>query len=298
MTQLFKINKPINIFSFKRKPSTKIIKTNEQLKEEKQIEKNALKDLMNINMKTIRNEKARQTRRLKKLMKSQPIYENNEEESINDIMNIGTQPIISYKESNDIKQQKIMINNVMKQLKAQPTNWELDIETLTKQLNDVMKAYFYRQLHQFFIKTIGRLDTTNKYFIKYFINGSWRSKSYTGEEYNKLLNDFLRDCFVYGVEEREEQDASMLVSDAANSNVQSILLYSKIQFVEMGAKNKDVKQIKFNNDIGGSFFKYLIKRDAPRRVIQYLNRLQIFDRLYGVDYPHLYEKALLKELSY
>ena len=127
MTTIFKINRPVKISTFHRKPSTRIIKTKEQLKEEKQNEKQALKDLMNINMRTIRNEKARQTRRLKKLIKSQPAYEVNEEEAINDLMNIGEQPVISYKESNDMKQQKIMINNVMKQLKANPTNWELDI---------------------------------------------------------------------------------------------------------------------------------------------------------------------------
>ena len=86
-------------------------------------------------------------------------------------MNIGEQPTITYK--------KILVDNVMKQLKANPTNWELDIESLTKKLNNTIKAYFYRQVHQFFIKTIGKLDTTNKYFIKYFINGSLRSQSFT-----------------------------------------------------------------------------------------------------------------------
>ena len=236
MTQIYKLNKPVNVFSFKRKPSTKIFKTKEQLKEEKQIEKDALKDLMKINMKTIRNEKARQTRRLKKLINSQPSYENNEEEAINDLMNIGTQPTITYKESNENKQQKILINNVMKQLKANPTNWELDIEDLTKKLNNEMKAYFYRQFHQFFVKVIGKLDTTNKYFIKYFINGSWRSKKFTGEEYNKLLNDFLKECFIYDIEQRQEQDASMLVSDAENSTIPSILLYYRIVGERKSAK--------------------------------------------------------------
>ena len=117
---------------------------------------------MNINKKTIRNEKARQTCKLKKLINSQPSYEVDEQDAINDIMNIGEQLIIIYKESNEIKQQKRIINNVMKQLKANPTNWELDIESLTKQLNDTMKAYFYRQFRQFFTKVIGKLDTTNK----------------------------------------------------------------------------------------------------------------------------------------
>ena len=41
MTQIFKLNKPVNVFSFKRKPSTKIIKTKEQLKEENRVEKEA-----------------------------------------------------------------------------------------------------------------------------------------------------------------------------------------------------------------------------------------------------------------
>ena len=91
-------------------------------------------------------------------------------------MNIGEQPIITYKESNEIKQQKILVGNVMKQLKSNPTNWELDIESLTKQLNKKMKAYFYKQFHKFFVKVIGKLGTTNKYFITYFVNGSWRSK--------------------------------------------------------------------------------------------------------------------------
>ena len=178
MTQIYKLSRPVNVFGFKRPPSTKLVLSKQQrkqllkqqLKEQNQIEKDALKDLMNINMKQIRNEKARQTRKLNKLIKSQPSYEINEDDAINDIMNIGEQPTISYKLSNDIKQQRNLIINVMKQLKAKPTNWELDIETLTKQLNDDMRAYFYRQLHQFFIKTIGKLDTTKKYFIKYFIN--------------------------------------------------------------------------------------------------------------------------------
>ena len=126
-------------------------------------------------MKSIRNEKARQSRRLKNLIKTQPSYEVNEEEAINDIMNIGEQPTISYKTSNETDeniQQEILVDDVIKQLKAKPSNWELNIETLTKKLNNTMKDYFYLQLHQFFIKTIGKLDTTNKYFIKCFINGS------------------------------------------------------------------------------------------------------------------------------
>ena len=64
MTQLIKLYRPK--FRLYR-PSTKIVKTKEQLKEENCIEKDALKTLMNINMKSIRNEKARQTRKLKKL---------------------------------------------------------------------------------------------------------------------------------------------------------------------------------------------------------------------------------------
>ena len=46
-------------------------------------------------------------------------------------MNIGEQPIITYKELIESIQQKRIINNVMKQLRHQPTNWELDIEDLT-----------------------------------------------------------------------------------------------------------------------------------------------------------------------
>ena len=130
-------------------------------------------------MKTIRNEKARKTRAInkfiKKLINQQPSYEVNEQDAIDDIMNIGEQPTITYKTSNETNentQLKIIVDDVMKQLKANPSNWELDIESSTKKLNNTMKAYFYRQFHQFFIKTIGKLDTTNKYFIKYFINGS------------------------------------------------------------------------------------------------------------------------------
>ena len=122
MTQLLKINKPVNVFSFKRKPSNKVIKTKEQIKEENHMEKDDLKDLMNINTKTIRNKKAHQTR---KLIKSQPTYEINEEDAINDIMNIGEQSTITYKTSNETNentQQKIIVDNVMKQLKANPTN--------------------------------------------------------------------------------------------------------------------------------------------------------------------------------
>ena len=54
MTKIIKFNKPFNVFSFKRKPLNKIMKTKNQIKEENRIEKDALKELMNINVKTIR----------------------------------------------------------------------------------------------------------------------------------------------------------------------------------------------------------------------------------------------------
>ena len=143
MTQLLKNNRPVNVFSFYRKPLNKVIKTKEQIKEENCIEKDALKGLININMKTIRKEKARQARKLKKLIKSQPSYEINEEEAINDIINIGEQLVISYKTSNETNEntpQKIIVDNVMKQLKAKPSNLVLDIDIIDKEVKQHNKS--------------------------------------------------------------------------------------------------------------------------------------------------------------
>ena len=38
-----------------------------------------------------------------------------------------------------------------------------------------------------------------------------------------------------------------------------------------------------NNDVGGSFFHYLVKHNINKRIIKYLQRLQIFDKLIDED---------------
>ena len=86
------------------------------------------------------------------------------------LFNIGEQPIISYKnEQNELKKQRGIIDNIIKQLKSNPLNWELDIEEVLSHLNDYGKSLFFRSLHQFFVKTIGKIAITKKCFIKYFI---------------------------------------------------------------------------------------------------------------------------------
>ena len=139
----------------------------------------------------------------------------------------------------------------------------------------------FNSLRTFFVKVIGRLPIDKKYFIKYYIT-SWHSKAFTGEEYNKLLNNFVNQSMIYSVEQQhiEQDSAENLVSDSDNGVIPHITMFSKLQFVEIGTKKDNVKVIKFNKDIGGAFFKYLITRDTPKMVIEYLRRLQIFDTLY------------------
>ena len=150
-----------------------------------------------------------------------------------DLLNIGEQPLISRKhEQQTYKAQQQIVNKVMKQLRANPVNWQLDLDDLSKILNDYGKTILFKSLHKFFIKVIGRLPIDKKYFIKYYIT-SWHSKSFTSEECNKLLNAFINQSLVYSVEQQHvnQESADNLVSDSDNGVLPNITLFTKLQFV-------------------------------------------------------------------
>lgn len=116
------------------------------------------------------------------------------------LFNIGEPPFISYKnEQNEIKKQRGIVENIIKRLKKNPINCLLDIEEVLSHLNDYGKTLIFRSFHQFFVKTIGKIAITMKCFIKYFIT-TWHSKSFNGEEYNKLLNNFIKESMAYSIE--------------------------------------------------------------------------------------------------
>lgn len=94
-----------------------------------------------------------------------------------------------------------------------------------------------------------------------------------------------------------EETPENLVSDSDAGFVPKVILFKKLALVEIGTKNDDVKKIRYNNDVGGAFFKYIAKYNTPKIVVNYLKRLQIFDTLYETCYKYPHFKLIRQHYS-
>ena len=160
-------------------------------------------------------------------------------------------------------EQESIVDNIMEMLERTPTHWHIDFESLN---NDGRKLLFPRLL-SFFHEHIDNMSVKENYNIKFRVNGMWYTKS-LNKIYNKLMTNFDEQHFIFNIDTTPPEYFYQKGVD----DVPEWSLFSELIFV----KSKDVKS---NNDRGGHFFQYLINDKCPARVVEYLQRLQIFNSL-------------------
>ncbi len=163
-------------------------------------------------------------------------------------------------------EQQTLVNDMMKSLYKTPTKWMINFELL----NIKGRKMIFPLLRDFFTESIRSLPL-DKYKIEFKVNGQWHSKPLTPEVYNKLMENFTEEHFIFDLEFIPEEFTGVISGDDAELPDWS--LFSALRF------SKYLHKDRVNKDVGGSFFNYIINDKVPPQVVEYLKRLQIFDSL-------------------
>ena len=162
------------------------------------------------------------------------------------------------------EEQDQIIKEIMENLERTPTNWEIDFE----RLNNNGKKKLFPLLLNFFNENIATLPIIEKYKIQYKVNGIWYTKQLNPENYNRLMNNFTEENFIFNIDQKPPE----YFYEKGGQDLPDWSLFSAIKFSHFN-------KYKGNNDVGGSFFQYLTTDKVPIKIIEYLKRLQIFDSL-------------------
>ena len=160
--------------------------------------------------------------------------------------------------------QKEVVDGIIDHLLRHKTNWRIDFTKLT----NVGRELIFEPLKNFFKKHILTLPIIRKYKLQFKVNGQWHTKPLDEESLNQLMRNLEEKHLLFNL---DTTPAEYFYEDDG-SKLPDWSMFDEIRFNEY--TNYDG-----NNDRGGSFFRYLIKPDAPKMIIEYLNRLQIFDSL-------------------
>ena len=201
---------------------------------------------------------------------------NNDDEPIDELFTpkeLNAMTIKSFKQWKEFNEkhkdeQQQIVNDIMEQLETSPTDWTIDFE----QLNQLGRELMFPLLKQFFAEHIDSLPITSKYMIRYNVNGVWRSFPFKSENYNKLMNKFNEQSFIFDMDTKPPE----YFYENGGEELPDWSFFSALQFTKL-------IDVDGNNDVGGSFFHYLVKHNINKQIIKYLQRLQIFDKLVNED---------------
>ena len=161
-------------------------------------------------------------------------------------------------------EQQGIVDEIIENLNRHPTNWRIDFTKLT----NTGKELLFQPLSDFFDKHILKLPIINKYKVSFLVNGSWYHKPLTPEVLNNLMNNLKEKHLIFDIDTTPPE----YFYEEGGSKLPDWSMFDVLQF-------STYKKYDVINDRGGSFFKYLIKPNVPKKIVEYLNRLQIFDTL-------------------
>lgn len=159
--------------------------------------------------------------------------------------------------------QEELVNNRIEKMMNNITDWCLELDDLTTEGRNIL----FPKLIQFFHDYIDNLPITNKFNFGFKVDNQWYSKPLTPELYNKLMENFTLENLIFNIDNKPPE----YFYEQGSMNIPEWSLFSAIRIAPISQK-------KSNNDTGGNFFQYLTNK-LPNHVVEYLSRLQIFDKL-------------------
>ena len=185
---------------------------------------------------------------------------------------------ISYKKFYPLqnsREQTRRVNKIVEDLKKTPSDWQIDFDLL----NDEGKKLLFPHLKKFMEETVSNYATTNQYKIQFNVGGEWHSKPLTVEVYNKLMDNFTEENFIFDLRDTKPE----YFYEKGSMDLPEWSLFSSLKFSVLTSIDGNGRKMP-------GFFKYLIKDDVPDIIKNYLSKLQIFDKLvnqYGKQRPEL-----------
>ena len=164
-----------------------------------------------------------------------------------------------------------------KKLDALDNHWEIDFEKFDKNGRKDLFPILETWLHN----KIDVLPLTDHYKFSFKVGDNWHTRPFSQELYNKLIETFTEQNFIY--EMKEYNPSNDFISGGTVESLPDWSLFSAIKI------DKNESALGVRDDIGGHFFRYLIKSSIPENVKNYLNRLQIFETI-SVDGLHAREE--------
>ena len=158
-----------------------------------------------------------------------------------------------------------MVNAMMDKCRRTPHDWEINFDIL----NDRGKELIFDQLKDFLQSIIARFPMIEHFKLQYNVGGEWRTKPLNPKTWNDLVESFTKQDFLF---EYDNELPPEYFYEKGAMELPHWSLFSAIRFCRINTEGG-------YNTVEGSFFQYLVSREVPRPIRDYLIRLQIFDSL-------------------
>ncbi len=198
-------------------------------------------------------------------------YETLAEQEYNEHNEVEQQRQIRYNEylerehQKELESQRPIVDEIMQDLERTPTNWSINFERLT----DNGRLLLLPLLKTFFEEHIETLPQIGRYKISFKVNGVWYHKPLDANILRQLMDNLTKNHFIFDIEHTNPE----YFYEKGAEKIPEWSVFSEIKF------SLYMKGVKANNDVGGSFFQYLVDEKIDEQIKEYLKRLQIFDSL-------------------
>ena len=189
----------------------------------------------------------------------------NEHNEVEQQRQIRYDEYLEREQQKELDSQRPIVNEIMEELERTPTNWSINFERLT----DNGRLLLLPLLKAFFEEHILSLPMIAKYKISFKVNGVWYHKPLDANILKQLMDNLTKQHFIFDIEHTNPE----YFYERGAERIPEWSVFSEIKF------SLYIKGVKANNDVGGSFFQYLVNENIDERIKEYLKRLQIFDSL-------------------
>lgn len=163
------------------------------------------------------------------------------------------------------QRQEDIVQRMLRKLYKSPTNWQIDFDILSEH----GRERIFDPLKDFFENVLSLHAASNEYKISFAVGTEWHSLPFTPQIYNKLMENFTEQNFLFHMDERPAE----YFYERGLNELPDWSLFSSLKF------SRIYNEKEYYQTIGGEFFLYLIDSDVPKPIKKYLERLQIFSSL-------------------
>ena len=187
----------------------------------------------------------------------------------------GIKSYNEYKELQHGELQQDLIDEIFETLDKSPSKWFIDFSNMTVKTREAI----FDKLKGWLTDKLGEMATSERFLIRFNVNGKYTTKPLTSERFRSLMERFTKKSFVYSAEFKDNSFSFENVSDAVETDTIEWAFFDGIGIEPL--KEREGSKLK-----SGSFFKYINLTDID------LSMCQIFNHLYKDGNEHIQREEL------